>query len=133
MAICVVASLDGERRDREVLPFFTRERRLGDGTYGRKRPGLASEFEQSLVRLGFQQYAPLLLQSGYCDWHCICQMSDAEFATMGIKLGHRRKLQREAARSHSWPDYKALPVGKDICYLHKKGVIVASEVDWLDQ
>lgn len=101
---------------------------------------MASEFKQSLVRLDLEQYVPLLLQSGYCDWHCICYISEVEFAAMGIKLGHRRKLQREAARRHSWPDYRALPRG-NICCLHKKVAMVASEVqlvrdpvwDWLDR
>jgi len=102
---------------------------------------MASEFEQSLVCLGLQQYVPLLLQSGYCDWHCIYTMSEAEFAAMGVKLGHRRKLQREAARRHSWPDYRALPIERNICCLHEKGLMVVSEVrsvrdlvwDWLDR
>lgn len=85
------------------------------------------EFNQGLVRLGLQQYEALLLQSGYHDWHHICHISEAEFAAMGIKLGHRRKLQREAARMHSWPDHKALPVNKSICCFHRKGGIVASE------
>ena len=48
----------------------------------------------------------------------------AEFAAIEIKLGHWRKLQREAARRHSWPDYQPLPIGKSICCLHKKSVIV---------
>lgn len=60
-------------------------------------------------------------------------MTEAEFAAMGIKLGHRRKLQREAARRHSWPDDRALPIEKDICSSDKKGMIVKPEVDWFDQ
>ena len=55
-------------------------------------------------------------------------MSETEFAALGIKLGHRRKLQREAARRHSWPEYRALPVRGTICCVHEKSAMVASEI-----
>ena len=76
---------------------------------------MTDELKQSLCCIGLQKYIPILSQSGISDWHHICHLSEAEFDAMDVKLGHRRKLQREAARRHSWPNHKALPVNVDIC------------------
>jgi hypothetical protein len=76
---------------------------------------MTSEFKESFAHLGLEQYLPSLLQTGFYDWHSLCRITERDFATLGVKLGHRRKLQREMARRHLWPDSEPLPVGRRIC------------------
>jgi hypothetical protein len=74
-----------------------------------------ADFKQTFVRLGLEQYLPLFVRSGFHDWHFLCNITESDFALLGVKLGHRRKLQREIARRHFWPDYVPLPAGGIVC------------------
>ena len=74
-----------------------------------------AEFKETLLRLGLAQYLPIFAQSGFDDWHRLCHITESDFDLLVVKRGHRRKLQREIARRHSWPDYKPLPAGGIVC------------------
>jgi hypothetical protein len=73
------------------------------------------EFQQTFILLGLEQYLPIFTQSGFGDWHLLCNITEFDFALLGVKLGHRRKLQREIARRHLWPDYDPLPADGIAC------------------
>jgi len=70
-----------------------------------------TEFKQTFVRLGLEQYLPIFVRSGFSDWHLLCNITESDFGVLGVKRGHRRKIQREIARRHLWPDKDPLPSG----------------------
>src|SRR5690242_17167524 len=74
------------------------------------------ELKQTFIRLGLEQYLPIFIRSGFGDWHLLCNITESDFALLGVKLGHRRKLQREIARRHLWPDYDPLPADGIVCH-----------------
>jgi hypothetical protein len=59
-----------------------------------------TEFRQTFVRLGLGQYLPIFVGSGFSDWHLLCNITESDFTILGVKLGYRRKIQREIARRH---------------------------------
>jgi hypothetical protein len=74
-----------------------------------------SDFKQTFIRLGLGQYLPIFVRSGFGDWHMLCDITESDFDLLGVKLGHRRKLQREVARRHLWPDDRPLPADGIVC------------------
>ncbi|KAF4634458.1 hypothetical protein G7Y89_g3660 [Cudoniella acicularis] len=70
---------------------------------------MPSELEQVLSNLGIEQYLSLFEDAGYGDWDQVCEMSKSDLEELDMKVGHRRKLQREIARKWGWPDSKPLP------------------------
>jgi hypothetical protein len=91
---------------------FRRERphpRDLPNVYQMKQRMMSPEFKQTFIRLGLEQYLPIFIRSGFGDWHLFCNITESDFALLGVKLGHRRKLQREIARRHLWPDCEPLP------------------------
>ena len=74
-----------------------------------------TEFKQTFVRLGLEQYLPIFVRSGFSDWHLLCNITESDFGVLGVKRGHRRKIQREIARRHLWPDKDPLPADGIVC------------------
>jgi hypothetical protein len=69
-----------------------------------------ADLEQSLGELGLEQYLTRFLQAGFNTWETLADISEDDLAALNVRLGHRRKLQREIARRRSsWPDYRPLP------------------------
>jgi hypothetical protein len=73
------------------------------------------EFKQTFIRLGLEQYLPIFVRLGFGNWHFLCNITESDFDLLGVKLGHRRRLQREIARRHLWPDYEPLPADRRVC------------------
>ncbi|PVH87605.1 hypothetical protein DL98DRAFT_649231 [Cadophora sp. DSE1049] len=65
---------------------------------------MASELRNVLTRLGLQEYLRLFQNAGYDTWEALSKITESQLAALNVKLGHRRRLQREIARSRSWPD-----------------------------
>lgn len=57
-----------------------------------------AELHAILNDLGLQQYAELLIQQGFDTWDNLIGIKETDMETIGIKLGHRRRLLREIAR-----------------------------------
>ena len=76
---------------------------------------MSPEFEQTFRRLGLEQYLPIFVRAGFGHWRFLCDITESDFDLLGVKLGHRRKLQREIARRHFWPDYEPLPADGMVC------------------
>ena len=70
---------------------------------------MTSEVRELLDSLGLKSYLPRFLQTGFDDWEALSNILESDLALLGIPLGHRRKLQREIARRHLWPDSEHLP------------------------
>lgn len=63
-----------------------------------------------LNRIGLQQYFQVLLDNGFDDWPTVLDITEADLAAMGFKLGHRRTLQREIATFRGYSRTAALPI-----------------------
>jgi hypothetical protein len=70
---------------------------------------MSREFQASIARVGLEQYLSCFTRAGYSDWHSLCNITEAHFVELRVKLGHRRKLQREIAKRHGWPASEPLP------------------------
>ena len=51
----------------------------------------------SLELVGLGQYLNVLNENGYTSWKRLTTITEADMARLGLKLGHRRRLQREIA------------------------------------
>ena len=47
----------------------------------------------ALASLGLSQYLQPLLNEGFDDWNAFLDITENDMVQIGIKLGHRRKLQ----------------------------------------
>ena len=62
-----------------------------------------SELQATFEDLCLQEYLSPLVEHGYDTWDCLTGITETDMATLGIKLGHRRRLQREIARRLGHP------------------------------
>ncbi|KAH8602609.1 high mobility group box domain-containing protein [Bisporella sp. PMI_857] len=58
-----------------------------------------TELEAIFAELGIQQYLHDFLEQGFDTWETILDITESDFDALGVKLGHRRKLQRKIANS----------------------------------
>jgi hypothetical protein len=52
-----------------------------------------------LEELGIAQYLDVFLHQGFDTWETILDITESDLDALGVKLGHRRKLQRRIANS----------------------------------
>jgi hypothetical protein len=62
-----------------------------------------SELQATLEAFGLQEYQIRLVKHGFDTWDNLANIKETDMATLGIKLGHRRKIQRENARRLGHP------------------------------
>lgn len=62
-----------------------------------------SHLELSLGYLGLGEYFEALVSHGFNTWDSLTDISEETMAELGVKLGHRRKLQREIASYRGQP------------------------------
>lgn len=55
--------------------------------------------EEKLESLGLNQYLAVMAENGFDDWETVLEITENDLQNMGVKLGHRRILQREIANS----------------------------------
>ena len=58
-----------------------------------------SDLELSLSWLDMSQYLDTFVQAGFDSWETLLEVTEEDLESLGIDLGHRRKLQREIAKS----------------------------------
>ncbi|TVY44176.1 hypothetical protein LOCC1_G004935, partial [Lachnellula occidentalis] len=75
---------------------------------------MAAEINQMLEDLSLIQYRTPFHHAGLDNWASLCRITDAELEELGVRPGHRRKLQREVARRLLWPDFKPLPTSEEL-------------------
>jgi hypothetical protein len=63
----------------------------------------SSHLDLSLSHLGLREYFEALVSRGYDTWDNLTDISEETMAELGIRLGHRRKLQREIASYRGQP------------------------------
>lgn len=60
------------------------------------------------AELGISQYLKEFLEQGFDTWETILDITESDFDALGVKLGHRRKLQRKIANSRGLSSDTAL-------------------------
>ncbi|KAH0542254.1 hypothetical protein FGG08_003376 [Glutinoglossum americanum] len=58
-----------------------------------------SNLGSALARLGLSQYFERFIQEGFDTWETVLDITESDLEALGVKLGHRRRLQREIANS----------------------------------
>ena len=66
------------------------------------------ELGEIFAGLGISQYLQVFLGQGFDTWETILDITESDFDALGVKLGHRRKLQRKIANSRGLSSDRAL-------------------------
>ncbi|KAB8293999.1 hypothetical protein EYC80_009463 [Monilinia laxa] len=71
------------------------------------------DLQSVLNRLKIQCYLHRLINAGFDTWDELKDITEADMQELDMRLGHRRKLQREIATSRGWPlnsPLEAIPI-----------------------
>ncbi|KAI6785558.1 High mobility group protein 20A [Emericellopsis cladophorae] len=60
---------------------------------------MAHELEATFRELGISQYLDAFVDQGFDTWDTILDIQESDLDALGVKLGHRRKLQRRIANA----------------------------------
>ncbi|KFX89941.1 hypothetical protein O988_08417 [Pseudogymnoascus sp. VKM F-3808] len=67
-----------------------------------------TELAEIFDELGLTQYLDSFLDQGFDTWDTILDITEPDFDVLGVKLGHRRKLQRKIAATRGISNAQAL-------------------------
>lgn len=67
-----------------------------------------TELGDIFAELGISQYLNEFIEQGFDTWDTILDITESDFDALGVKLGHRRKLQRKIANSRGLSSDRAL-------------------------
>lgn len=67
-----------------------------------------TELSNTFAELGISQYLQDFLDQGFDNWGTVLDIAESDFTALGVKLGHRRKLQRKIATSRGLSSDRAL-------------------------
>lgn len=67
-----------------------------------------TELSAIFSELGITHYLHDFLEQGFDTWETILDITESDFDALGVKLGHRRKLQRRIANSRGLSSDRAL-------------------------
>lgn len=76
-----------------------------------------SNLEMVLTWLGMREYLDRFLRNGFDSWETLCEIREEDLNIMNVERAHRRKLQKEIAKTRQWnrsptfvsPPYQATP------------------------
>jgi hypothetical protein len=74
----------------------------------------ATSLEAILNSLDLNDYLPACHRAGFHDWDTLASITEHDFDTLDMRLGDRRKLQREIASRLQWPADKRLPTVQEL-------------------
>ncbi|KAJ3529779.1 hypothetical protein NM208_g9604 [Fusarium decemcellulare] len=60
---------------------------------------MSSDLESIFGELGLSQYLDAFVEQGFDEWDIILDIQESDLDALGVKLGHRRKLQRRIANA----------------------------------
>lgn len=67
-----------------------------------------TELGEIFAELGISHYLHDFIEQGFDTWETILDITESDFDALGVKLGHRRKLQRKIANSRGLSADRAL-------------------------
>lgn len=73
-----------------------------------------TELGEIFTELGISQYLQEFVDQGFDSWDIILDITESDFDVLGVKLGHRRKLQRRIANSRGFSSGRALGSPRNI-------------------
>ncbi|KAF5027671.1 hypothetical protein F66182_232 [Fusarium sp. NRRL 66182] len=60
---------------------------------------MSSDLGRIFAELGLSQYLGTFIEQGFDEWDIILDIQESDLDALGVKLGHRRKLQRRIANA----------------------------------
>ncbi|PCD37642.1 hypothetical protein AU210_006140 [Fusarium oxysporum f. sp. radicis-cucumerinum] len=60
---------------------------------------MSPDLESIFAELGLSQYLGAFVEQGFDEWDIILDIQESDLDALGVKLGHRRKLQRRIANA----------------------------------
>ncbi|KAL5400600.1 hypothetical protein PMIN03_012248 [Paraphaeosphaeria minitans] len=69
-----------------------------------------SDLGERLARLGLSQYLEAFVSEGFDAWETVLDITESDLASLRVKLGHRRKLQRVIAESRGQSSGRSLSI-----------------------
>ncbi|KAM3066097.1 hypothetical protein ACMFMG_010560 [Clarireedia jacksonii] len=79
-----------------------------------------NQLQLILCKLDMECYLQRLLDNGFDTWEVLKDITESDMHEIGLKLGHRRKLQREIATSRGWPPNAPLEQTGQCCGAQQK-------------
>lgn len=70
---------------------------------------MARDLEPVFRELGLSQYLDTFVDQGFDSWETILDIQESDLDILGVKLGHRRKLQRRIANARGIAPSVSLP------------------------
>lgn len=70
---------------------------------------MARDLEPVFRELGLSQYLDAFVDQGFDSWETILDIQESDLDVLGVKLGHRRKLQRRIANARGVASGISLP------------------------
>jgi hypothetical protein len=67
------------------------------------------ELQAVFAELGMSHYLSDFIGQGFDSWYAILDIVESDFDALGVKLGYRRKLQRNIASWMGSPSNQVLP------------------------
>src|SRR3954463_1889737 len=67
-----------------------------------------TELGDIFMELGISHYLYNFLEQGFDTWETILDITESDFDALGVKLAHRRKLQRKIANARGLSSDRAL-------------------------
>ncbi|KAM3066849.1 hypothetical protein ACMFMF_009902 [Clarireedia jacksonii] len=67
-----------------------------------------TDLAEIFAELGISHYLHDFIEQGFDSWDTILDITESDFDALGVKLGHRRKLQRKIANSRGLSSDRAL-------------------------
>jgi hypothetical protein len=71
-------------------------------------PPMTDSLGDIFAELGLSSYLSSFVEQGFDSWDTILDITESDFDALGVKLGHRRKLQRKIANSRGLSADRAL-------------------------
>jgi hypothetical protein len=72
-----------------------------------------TELGDIFAELGISHYLHDFLEQGFDTWETILDITESDFDALGVKLGHRRKIQRKIANTRGFSSDRALASPRD--------------------
>jgi len=87
----------------ERQPFISYADFLASTSLSQPAPNKKTDYilGQIFEKLEIQEYLDVFLQQGFDTWEAVLDITESDLDAMSVKLGHRRKLQREIANFKS--------------------------------
>ena len=80
-----------------------------------------ADLESILAWLDMSVYYDRFLQAGFDSWLILCEITEDDLETFAVERGHRRKLQREIARSRQLTQSSSASAYQPIAGSHHAG------------